>query len=310
MDPGTALLISLYIVLYNHYLFCLIINQAGIKPLRYVMIEGTYHLLWLGGFLLLTLVLGWKIYLTLFVAMIAGLIITETARILILPGKFGLTPALIRFDHALGKRAFRFGFPITIWLFLAYLVTVSDRFVITEMLGYKDAGTYSAVKDFIIKIATFSTMPILLVYHPAIVSRWNGGDKKEALRMIGRGVGYSLVIAVAAGAGYLLFSGFFYTRVMHITVEHQLSVSVLLMLSAFLWQISMLVHKPLELLLKPGLMLLAIAIALIFNVIANLILVPVAGYPAAAIVSLLSVILYLSIVGGFLYTFSRKGMLI
>jgi len=92
-------------------------------------------------------------------------------------------------------------------------------------------------------------------------------------------------------------------------VLNKFLVSAALIASAFLWQMAMLLHKPLELLLKTRLMLVAIIAALLMNALANMLLVPVYGYPAAAVVSLASVITYIIVILGFLFRFHKQGLL-
>jgi len=307
--PDTLVIIT-YLFIYNNFLFHLTLNQAKGKPARYAMLEGTYTLLFLLFFTLLVLVFHQHLFIVLFIAMAMGLVATELMRIAILPGgKAGIDHANLYFQSGFTKRIFNFGFPITLWLFLSYLLNISDRFIIKEFTGYDDVGAYAAVKDFIIKISTFSTMPILLAYHPMIVSRWNNNQKEEAMSLIREGLKYCLLIALAAFIVFMVFQNLFYSRILHIQVARQWLVSATLIGSAFLWQAAMLLHKPLELLLKPRLMLVAIVVALVVNALANIVFVPIFGYPAAAVISLVSVSAYIIIIFAFLFRSRKKGII-
>jgi hypothetical protein len=57
-------------------------------------------------------------------------------------------------------------------------------------------------------------------------------------------------------------------------------------------------------------MLIAILASLAVNALANLVFVPVYGYPASAIISLASVITYIIVIFAFLFRFRRIGLLI
>ncbi len=302
--------IVIYIFMYNLFLFHLTLNQTKQKSLHYAMLEGTYNLLFLFLFLLLTWVFNQHLFIVLFIAMLAGLLLTEFLRITILPeGRVGLDPTRIYFNAGFSKQAFTFGFPITIWLFLSYLLNISDRFIIKEFTSYENVGTYSAAKDFIIKIATFTTVPILLAYYPMIVEKWNTDRKMEALQLIRKGLNYCFLIALVVMILFLVFQNLLYTRILHLQLMRQILVSSSLIGSAFLWQISMLLHKPLELLLKPRLMLIALIAALTVNAVANIIFVPMWGYPASAVISLVSVITYIIVIFAFLFRFRNQGLL-
>jgi O-antigen/teichoic acid export membrane protein len=242
--------------------------------------------------------------------MLSGLILTEFLRITILPeGRVGIDHSKIYFQTGFSKKVFNFGFPITVWLFISSLVTISDRFLIKEFTNYEDVGTYAAIKDFIIKIATFTTIPILLAYHPMIVEKWNNNRKNEAMKLIREGLKYCFLIATVVSVIFMIFKNIFYTRVLHLHVTQEFLVSAALIVSAFLWQAAMLLHKPLELLLRPRLMLVAIVAALAVNILANLILIPVWGYPASAVISLVSVLTYIIVIFAFLFRFRKLGLL-
>ena len=302
--------VLVYMFLYNLFLFHLTLNQTNRKSLRYATLEGTYNLFFIALFLLLVMVMNQRLFIVLFVAMLAALVFTELLRLTLLPeGRVGLDPSRIYFEAGFTKKVFSFGFPITVWLFLSYFLNISDRFIIKEFTSYENVGTYGAIKDFIIKISTFSTVPILLAYHPMIVEKWNNNHKQEAMKLIREGLLYCFLIALVVFVFFMVFQDFFYTRILHLQVSHQFPVSAALIASAFTWQAAMLVHKPLELLLKPRLMLAAIAVALAVNGLANLVFVPIYGYPASAVISLVSVVTYIIIIFAFLLHYHKKGML-
>ena len=299
-----------YIFMYNVFLFHLILNQTRRRPINYTILEGSYNLFFLVVFLFLVLVLNQHLFIVLFIAMVAGLLLTEFLRVTILPGgRVGLDPTRIYFDAAFSKKVFNFGSPITLWLILSYLMIIGDRYIINEFRNYDDVGTYAAIKDFIIKISTFTTIPVILAYHPMIVEKWNENRRKESLKLIRQGLNYMLLIAVVVFVFFMFFRDLFYSRILHLQVDSDFLVSVALIGSAFLWQAAMLLHKPLELLLKPQLMLLAIIVALVANAVGNLVFIPAYGYPAAAVVSLASVIFYIIIIFVFLFRFRKMGLL-
>lgn len=300
--------VSAYLAAYNNFLFHLTLNQARRKTLNYVAYEGLYSVAFLGIFLLLALAEGQRIFTTLFWAMLAGLLVTEFLRTTIIPGgKAGIERAQIGPNREFASNAFRFGFPITIWLFLSMLLNISDRFFIKEFAGYGDTGTYSAIKDLIIKLSTFTTIPVILAFHPAIVQRWNQGAKPEAMHLIRKGLTYCLLIGLAVIGIFLPIRTLLYSRVLHLELPDSLWVSTSLLISAFLWQAALLVHKPLELLLRPGLMLMAIVASLAVNTAGNLLLIPRFGFQSAAFVSMLSVLTYIIIVAVVLFRFKKQG---
>ena len=238
-----TLVVTVYIFMYNIFLFHLTLNQTNRRSLKYAILEGTYNLFFISLFLLLVLVFNQHLFIVLFIAMVSSLLLTEFLRMTVLPeGRVGLDPSRIYFNAGFSKQVFNFGFPITIWLFLSYFLNISDRFIIKEFTSYENVGTYSAIKDFIIKIATFSTVPILLAYHPMIVEKWNSNRREEALKLIREGLMYCFLIAIVVFVVFMVFQDIFYERILHLQVMRQFLVSASLIGSAFLWQAAMLLH--------------------------------------------------------------------
>ena len=128
------------------------------------------------------------------------------------------------------------------------------------------------------------------------------------MKLIREGLNYCLLIALVVFIFFMFVKNLFYSRILHLQVTHDTLVSAALIGSAFLWQAAMLLHKPLELLLKPRLMIAAIVAALAINALANLVFVPIFGYPASAIISLVSVLTYIIVIFAFLFRFYRQGL--
>jgi len=302
-----TLVVVVYLFWYNLFLFRLSIYQAQLKSVHYTLFEGSYNMLFFITFLIFVYIFIQRVFLVLFIAMTIGLILTFLLNSLFKHDHRG-GESWFSFDSHFSRKVFQFGFPITIWLFLSYLLTISDRFIIKEFSSYEDVGTYAAIKDFIIKISTFTTIPILLAYHPTIVERWNRGERGTAMRLIREGLGYCLLITLAVLFFFMIFRNEFYTRILHLTVKGDFTVSFWLICSAFLWQAALMIHKPLELLLKPKLMLAGIVMALTLNGVANFLLVPVYGYAASAVISFISVLTYILFILVFLIRYQRLGM--
>lgn len=292
-----SLVVCVFVFLYNLLLFHLSLSQADRRSLHYATLEGTYNLLFLLLFAAIAFLAGYRHYDVLFISMATALLVTELLRRTVLPSAPGdRDPYTVSFNPAFSGKVFRFGFPVTIWLFLSTLLTVLDRYIIGHYAGYDDVGAYSAVKDLIVKISTFTTIPVLLAFHPAIVERWNEGRQSEAHALVRQGLRYCLVIAIAVMVLFIPARDLVFGRMLHLQIESGLAVTVSLLLSSFLWQAAMLIHKPLELRLRPNLMLAAILVALAVNASGNFLFIPRYGYTASALAALASVVVYILVV--------------
>lgn len=292
---GTGIVLF-YTFMYNVLMFHLTVNQAQMKPLNYAILEGSFYILLLAVLLVLMYVAGIRQYVILFIAMSAGLIFTELIRIFILPGgKYGLDMGKIHWDSRFTRTMLDYGLIITIWLFLSYLMHIADRYIIKEYDSYEAVGAYSAIKDLIFKISAFATIPVLLAYNPRIMESWNNSDRRKALLLTREALLLELGIFVIVVVAFLIGRDFLYQRLLHLHREKLFLPSLMLIFSAFLWQAALFLHKPLELLFRQRQMIVAILAAIAINIAGNLLFVPEYGFRAAAVVSLVSSLLYVII---------------
>ena len=294
--PETLLFIGI-IILYNFLALSMTVSQAGFKPLNYAITEGSYNILMISTFAFLVLFVGEKTYMSLFLAMMLGLIASV------------LLPFLFKFrnkhqwrwsDAYVNARFFKkmwsFGILLSIWLSVSYLFNIANRFFIKEYSGYADVGLFSSVYDLIFKISGFVCMPVLLVYHPKITALWNEGKRNEALKEVNSALILELMVFAGVFVVFIFGRPFLFAKVLHITEPDLLWMSVMLIVSAFMWQAALLIHKALELLLRLKEMIFSIVVALAVNIAGNVLLLPVYGYRAAAFTTLAGIFTYIVLV--------------
>lgn len=285
-----------FVLLYNIFFFQLCITQSLFQSRKYVALENSYYVLMFIFFFVLFYFLSEKNYLLLFQSMLLALILTQVITFGLLKKKPSLRFSKAFFHRQFIRKSFDYGFPITIWLFGSYLFNIADRFIIKELTGYEEVGIYASVYDIIYKAATFFCIPILLTYHPLIVKNWNEGNKQKAYYLIRKAIGLELIIMLFGLIVFLLIGEIVFNRFINLKLEHLSFISIPLVISAFLWQISLFAHKPLELWFKQKIMLWALFISLIINVATNLVFIPLFNYQIAAYTTLLGTVVYLSVV--------------
>jgi O-antigen/teichoic acid export membrane protein len=285
------------IVLYNFLALSMTISQAGFKPWLYALREGSYNLLMIIGFAVMVLVFGQKSYTSLFLAMFIGLLGTVVVPFLLrFRQKLSWRWSKAYFNVLFFKKMWSFGILLSIWLSVSYLFNIANRFFIKEYSGYADVGLFSSVNDLIFKISGFVCMPVLLVYHPRITALWNDGKRKEALREIRLALSLEVLVFAGIIIVFLPSMSFLYDKVLKINEGNLFWMSLMLIVSAFLWQAALLVHKPLELLFRLKEMIISIVVALVVNVAGNFFLIPIYGYRAAALATLGGVFTYIVLV--------------
>ncbi len=200
--------------------------------------------------------------------------------------------SISHFDRDFFKKFIQYGAPLTIWLGSSYLLNISDRYVIAGYCNYNDVGIYSAAYDIITKGLGILFMPIVTAAHPIIMDRWNKKDYAAAFSVLKRGIIYELCLFIPIGIILFIFRH----EIIRIGLgpEFRGAENIILPVAggAFLWRLSMLIHKPLELKKKTTLMAFLVTLALLVNFLSNLYCIPRYGYIAAAYTTLGSFFVY------------------
>lgn len=194
---------------------------------------------------------------------------------------------------ALG-RMLTFGAPLAGWMLISMLLNLSDRYVIGALLGTAEVGSYAAVYDLVYKGVVFLFTPMLMAAHPMIMDAWNGGRKGEVRHLLRRTMTYAVAAGVSATALVWFLAPVVLPMVLgEAATSDSLRVAGPVAAGAFLWQVAMLAHKPLEIQQRTGTMLWFVALALVANVAVNIALIPPFGLVIAGYSTLLSALVYL-----------------
>lgn len=195
------------------------------------------------------------------------------------------------------ERMGRFGAPLAGWMLISTLLILSDRYVIEIFLGTGAVGSYSAVYDLIFKGFVFLFTPMLMAAHPMIMDAWNRGEAAEANRVLRRTTVLAVLSGGLATVSVWLLAPLLLPAVLgSVATEGSLRAAGPVAAGAFLWQIAMLVHKPLEIRQRTSLMLVFAALALGVNVVVNVVYVPRFGVVVAGYSTMISAFVYLALV--------------
>ena len=192
------------------------------------------------------------------------------------------------------KYLIHYGWPLTLWFTISSLLNVSDRYIIDYYLTDKELGTYSAIYDLLYKGISLLYAPILVAGFPIMTKKYNSGNKKGAFLFLKKLILFEVLIFIVIVITAYFLRDFFIERIVGIIVTGQTLELVLpIIFGAFIWQLAMLVHKPLEFELKTKKMLLFCFIALLVNVVLNIIFIPIYGIVFASYTTFLSALVYL-----------------
>ena len=167
-----------------------------------------------------------------------------------------------------------YGIPIAFFVSISLALTVNDRYLIAHLMDYKSAGNYAAVYDVMNKGVSFACAPVLMAFFPHIAKQFNDGDKAAAYSSIKKALLLEAVIFFAGLGGIALFGKFIFEFLLKQPITaYTMQLVYILYAGVFVWQATMLIHKPLELRLQTKYMALGVFIAFTGNIVANYFLI-------------------------------------
>ena len=193
------------------------------------------------------------------------------------------------------EQALKYGFPLTIWLLVSNLFNIADRYLINHYLDDTQTGMYASVYDLIYKLAALGCFPILLSKHPSIAAAWNNNAIENAMRIIRQSLRLQAIILVMMLLGGIFLGEWLIHTFLKIDVPNYYLISIPLILSSVIWQMALLIHKPLEMAHKSSHMIVFILLSLGSNCVLNMILIPRYGVVAAGFTTLFSTLLYVAL---------------
>ncbi|HTX88325.1 MAG TPA: hypothetical protein VMC08_04995, partial [Bacteroidales bacterium] len=291
------LLVVTYFSLYTIFLFHLSVHRARQQDRAAAFSEGIYQVFNLGFIAYLVVHLGLYDYRVMFIAMTAGLLLTEIGRLIFVSGTRERVEIIHLFwDLRFTQKVVEYGRPMTLWLVLSFTLSVADRFILKLFHGFATAGAYSAISDLLQIVVTLFCMPVLLSYHPKIVELWNTSHRRESMQLIRDAVIFDFLIGLVLFIAVMILRDEFYSGFLGIHDKGIYAVSVFLVINSFLWQIILLFQKPLELFARRKFKNAAVLVTLVINLAGNFIFVPRFGYYASAIVMFCSYVIYLVLI--------------
>lgn len=202
-------------------------------------------------------------------------------------------------DWALNRNLLAYGLPMSIWMLCFQILFLGNRLIIGSLRSLKEVGIYASAYDLVNGSLSLVMTPFLLAAHPIILQLWAQSHERTVIEeLIERIFRYLL----------LLFAPIFFFS---LTVNEELFfvlgrgfgiegwVVPVLVAGAFCGGFSMYVHKGLEIARRTGIMMGVAILTAVLNVMLNLLFVGQYGYPAAAVITLISYAFYMVVVYGF-----------
>jgi O-antigen/teichoic acid export membrane protein len=193
------------------------------------------------------------------------------------------------------KKWISFGIPISLWFTFSLAFPYIERIFIKNYLSLEALGMYSSLQELLIRSYSLILFPITMALHPRIMKSWNNNKKYDSIKLIKGGVLIFFIVFLLIISPILFFKEYFYKILQLILPDISTNFLRLvppLMITGFLWQLSLLTHKLIELKEKSKLMAIMIFISLIMSIISNYLFIPIYGIIATAYSSMFSALFY------------------
>lgn len=193
-------------------------------------------------------------------------------------------------------RLWRFGLPMSIWLGVMVSLPLIDRGILIARSGATEAGAYSAAYDLFYRAPSFLFAPLLMVFHPHIMSEANTGRLAAAHSRIWQTF-WTAVILSPAAAAVLACLASPVADLLHIDrTRIPFRLAFLLTLGGTVWQCGMVAHKYLEIQQRTTLLVVCLGGAVATQTILVWVLAPAFGSVGAALAGLGGGVAYAAVV--------------
>ena len=166
------------------------------------------------------------------------------------------------------RQFFKFGAPLSLWFVFSYLLTYMDKFFMNRYMGASVQGEYQAIFDLLSRSITLIISPIIASIYPVLSSAYSEGNKKEINRLLKRIISYEIIGFILCSILYWWFGSDVLFKILK-TPDSGIYrlIGFLVIAATFIFQISILVQKRLELQLKSRFLLKMIFIAFCSQII-------------------------------------------
>ena len=192
------------------------------------------------------------------------------------------------------SQLWRFGWAVGVWLMLCQALPVVGRSAIQRYDGYAQAGIYASLYELAVRSFSLFAAPVLQAAHPRIMRHWNAGQFHAARSIIRHSIRIQVLMFLPIEAFGIIFAHPITRLILGPGHTASNSLLPLLMLGGFLWQVALLVHKPLEIMQRTVTMLYGMLGVLLIESAGNYLLVPRFGMQSAVYVFLFGAIAYIA----------------
>ncbi|MEQ9809769.1 lipopolysaccharide biosynthesis protein [Streptococcus jiangjianxini] len=217
-------------------------------------------------------------------------------------------------DRADFTRYFKYGLPLVGLTVSNWVLSASDRYIISFLGSNSQVGIYSTNYLLANSIYMLFSLIVLGAFHPMIMREWQI-SKSSTEKLVNESINVYLSLMIPLSFYGILKSPVLLSFFKGSNYSHYASIFNWTVLGIFIYGLSMLFHKYFELIEKTILIFYFNMIAAVLNIILNLVLIPLFGFQISAFTTFLSYLAYIILVhlntrNSFTIKFNKKHLII
>jgi O-antigen/teichoic acid export membrane protein len=195
------------------------------------------------------------------------------------------------------KSFLNYGGPLSIWLGISLSLNFLDKYFIEYYFGSSLMGSYAGFSEFITRIFSIVIFPITLAVHPIIINKWNKNKNAidSLINLLQASLIQVVIFIIMLIPLVILKDSFFYLiQIMIPELDNSMKeIMIPVFVGGFLWQLALVIHKPLEIEERTLIMVGCIMLSVIINLIGNIYFLPKFGIIATSYTLIISALIYI-----------------
>jgi O-antigen/teichoic acid export membrane protein len=177
----------------------------------------------------------------------------------------------------IARESWKYGWPLSIWLAATQAFPLMEKFWILSKYDMSVVGIYSSTYELITRFYSFALFPIFMAMNARVMYEWNNNRYKEAKTLIALAVMVEVMISLLSVI-LVMFNKEFLVELLSSKLGDTSAIAaktindtiVQFFITGSLWQIVIVIQKPMEMKKMTKMMMIAVLISVLFHYLFNL----------------------------------------
>ncbi len=165
-------------------------------------------------------------------------------------------------DFKLLSSFLKYGAPMSLWFIFFYLLSYVDKIFMLKFCGPVFQGNYQAIFDLIYKSIGIIISPVTTSLFPILVLAYQNSNTIEIKKLLKKILIFEMAALIITSFMYWVFGANLLLHILKINPTNTYKwIGFIVLLTGFIWQFSMLIHKKFELKKQSKVLLLLIFVS-------------------------------------------------